>query len=93
MMQPLQHLLTWFSQDIYKPGTRLMGDYYGIYQDDQLVSITGERMRMYGLTEVSAVVTHPAYTGRKVAHEMLAHVVNKNLAAGIDSISACCFHK
>jgi GNAT superfamily N-acetyltransferase len=67
----------------YKPGTRLMGDYYGIYQDDQLVSITGERMRMYGLTEVSAVVTHPAYTGRRYAQQLVAHVVNKNLAAGI----------
>ena len=67
----------------YKPGTRLMGDYFGVYKDDQLVSITGERMRMYGLTEVSAVVTHPAYTGRKYAQQLVTHVANKNLAEGI----------
>ena len=67
----------------YKPGTRLMGDYYGIYQNEQLVSVTGERMRMYGLTEISAVVTHPDFTGRKYAQQLIAHVANKNLFAGI----------
>ncbi|QEC66495.1 GNAT family N-acetyltransferase [Panacibacter ginsenosidivorans] len=54
-----------------------------IYQNGQLVSITGERMRMHGLTEVSAVVTHPEYTGRKYAQQLVAHVANKNLSAGI----------
>ncbi|CAN5637778.1 GNAT family N-acetyltransferase [soil metagenome] len=67
----------------YKPGTRLMGDYFGIRENNQLVSITGERMRMNGLTEISAVVTHPDFTGRKYAQQLLAHVANKNLAAGI----------
>jgi predicted GNAT family acetyltransferase len=60
-----------------------MGDYYGIYQKGQLVSVAGERMRMHGLTEISAVVTHPNFTGRKYAQQLIAHVVNKNLAAGI----------
>jgi GNAT superfamily N-acetyltransferase len=67
----------------YKPGTRLMGDYFGIRQNGKLVAITGERMRMNGLTEVSAVVTHPDFTGRKYAQQLVTHVVNKNLAAGI----------
>jgi len=67
----------------YLPGTRLMGDYFGIYQNNQLVSITGERMRMHGLTEVSAVVTHPDFAGRKYAQQLVAYVSNKNLLQGI----------
>ncbi len=67
----------------YLPGTRLMGDYFGIYQNNQLVSITGERMRMHGLTEVSAVVTHPDFAGRKYAQQLVAHMANKNLRQGV----------
>jgi predicted GNAT family acetyltransferase len=67
----------------YNPGTRQMGDYFGIRQNGRLVAITGERMRMNGLTEISAVVTHPGFTGRKYAQQLVAHVANKNFAAGI----------
>jgi GNAT superfamily N-acetyltransferase len=67
----------------YKPGTRLMGDYSGIRHNGQLVAMTGERMRMEGFTEISAVVTHPDFTGRKYAQQLVAHATNKNLAAGI----------
>ena len=64
-------------------GTRQMGNYYGIRQRDELVAITGERMRMNGLTEISAVVTHPEFTGRKFAQQLLAHAVKKNIEADI----------
>jgi GNAT superfamily N-acetyltransferase len=67
----------------YKPGTRLMGDYYGIRHNGQLISMTGERMRMNGFTEISAVVTHPEFTGRHYAQQLIAHTVNKNIEAGI----------
>jgi ribosomal protein S18 acetylase RimI-like enzyme len=67
----------------YKPGTRLMGDYFGIRVDGQLVSMTGERMRMKGFTEISAVVTHPEFTGRKYAQQLVGHTVNKNIDAGV----------
>lgn len=67
----------------YKPGTRLMGDYYGIKDNGRLVAMAGERMRMDGLTEISAVVTHPAFTGRKYAQQLMTCITNKNLAIGI----------
>jgi predicted GNAT family acetyltransferase len=67
----------------YKHDTRLMGDYYGIMDNQELVAMAGERICLNGLTEVSAVVTHPAFTGRKFAQQLVALVVNKNLAAGI----------
>ena len=67
----------------YKPGTRLMGDYYGIKNNGQLVSMAGERMRLNGLTEISAVVTDAAFTGRKYAQQLTAWITNKKLAEGI----------
>lgn len=67
----------------YKSGTRLMGDYYGIRHNGQLISMTGERMRMISFTEISAVVTHPAFTGRGYARQLVAHTANKNLASGV----------
>jgi ribosomal protein S18 acetylase RimI-like enzyme len=67
----------------YQRGTRLMGDYFGIRINGELVAMTGERMRMDGLTEISAVVTHPDFTGRGYAQQLVTHTSNKNLAAGI----------
>jgi predicted GNAT family acetyltransferase len=67
----------------YKRDTRLMGDYFGIRIEGRLVAITGERMRMDGFTEISAVVTHPDFSGRGFARQLVAHVSNKNLTRGI----------
>jgi len=67
----------------FLPGTRLMGDYYGIRQKGELVAITGERMRMNGLAEISAVVTHPEFTGRKFAQQLVAYTVKKDILADI----------
>lgn len=63
--------------------TPLLGDYFGIFQNGHLVAMAGERLRLDGYTEVSAVVTHPDYTGRGYAQQLVAHVVAKNLDANI----------
>jgi len=62
--------------------TPLLGTYYGIYQEGQLVAIAGERTKITGMVEVSAVCTHPAFTGRGYAHQLVAHIVNKNVTQG-----------
>ncbi len=67
----------------YKAGTRLMGNYYGIRQNNELIAMAGERMRLTGLTEISAVVTDPAFTGRKYAQQLVTAVAHKNFAQGI----------
>ncbi|MBN8720280.1 MAG: GNAT family N-acetyltransferase [Sediminibacterium magnilacihabitans] len=67
----------------YKHNTRLMGDYFGIRFEGRLVAVTGERMRMDGFTEISAVVTHPDFAGRGFAKQLVAFVSNKNLEQGI----------
>ena len=59
--------------------THLMGDYFGIIKEEKLVAVTGERMKMDDLTEVSAVVTHPSYAGQGYAKQLVAHTSNKVL--------------
>ena len=61
----------------FKEKTNLMGDYFGIVKDGKLVAVTGERMKMKNFTEVSAVVTHPFYTGKGYASQLVGHTVNK----------------
>jgi GNAT superfamily N-acetyltransferase len=60
----------------FKNKTALLGNYYGIFKANQLVAITGERMRMNDFTEVSAIITHPDHTGKGYAKQLIAHVVN-----------------
>ncbi|MFH7014726.1 GNAT family N-acetyltransferase [Flavobacterium sp. FlaQc-47] len=60
----------------FKTKTPLLGDYYGIFINNQLVAITGERMKMDNFTEVSAIVTHPDHTGKGYAKQLITHVVN-----------------
>ena len=54
-----------------------MGNYFGVIKEGKLVSVTGERMKMNDFTEVSAVVTHPFYTGKGFAKQLVAHTANK----------------
>ncbi len=66
----------------FKMKTSLLGQYYGLFQNGQLVAVTGERMQMNDYTEVSAVVTHPQHTGQGYARQLVAHAVNNIFAAG-----------
>jgi len=61
----------------FKNKTSRAGDYYGIFQNGELVAAAGERMKMDYFTEVSAIVTHPAHTGKGYAKQLTAHVINK----------------
>ena len=60
----------------FKKGTTEMGDYFGIFRDDTLIAVTGERMKMFGFTEISAVVTHPDFTGKGFAKQLVTYTVN-----------------
>ncbi|MCX2494739.1 GNAT family N-acetyltransferase [Pedobacter sp. PF22-3] len=61
----------------FKNKTADLGSYYGIYKNDQLIAVTGERMKMDGYTELSAIVTHPEYTEKGYAKQLIVHVSNK----------------
>jgi ribosomal protein S18 acetylase RimI-like enzyme len=62
--------------EYFKKKTSSLGDYYGIYKNNQLVAVTGERMQMDEYTEVSAVITHPEHTGKGYAKQLVTHTVN-----------------
>ena len=59
-----------------KPGPFLsrtieLGAYLGIRRDGQLVAMAGERMRVPGWTEISAVCTDDAYRGQGLATRLI----------------------
>ncbi len=51
-----------------------MGKFFGIFKDSKLVAITGQRMQTNDFIEVSSVVTHPNYTRRGFAKQLISHV-------------------
>ena len=62
--------------EYFKKKTALLGNYYGIYKNNQLIAVTGERMQMEDYIEVSAVITHPDHTGKGYAKQLVTHTVN-----------------
>jgi ribosomal protein S18 acetylase RimI-like enzyme len=62
--------------EYFKKKTASLGNYYGIYKNNQLVAVTGERMQMEDYIEVSAVITHPDHTGKGYAKQLVTHTVN-----------------
>jgi ribosomal protein S18 acetylase RimI-like enzyme len=64
----------------WRPRTIEFGGYVGVRDDGALVAMAGERMRVAGHTEVSAVCTEPAYRGRGLAGG-LTRVVARAIAA------------
>ncbi|WP_343697211.1 GNAT family N-acetyltransferase [Flavobacterium sp.] len=74
--EELFNLVNLVQPGYFKPKTFLLGSYYGIFNDKKLVSVAGERMKMNAFTEVSAIVTHPDYTGKGYAKQLTSHVVN-----------------
>jgi ribosomal protein S18 acetylase RimI-like enzyme len=52
-----------------------LGDYIGIHADGALVAMAGERMRVEGWTEISAVCTDPGHRGRGLASRLMGELV------------------
>jgi ribosomal protein S18 acetylase RimI-like enzyme len=55
-----------------------LGRFVGIRQEGQLIAMAGERFRLPGLREISAVCTRPGYTGRGLA----GHLMRRLLGGG-----------
>ena len=65
-----------------KPGpfgtrTHEFGRYYGIRVNEKLVAMAGERLKVAGHTEVSAVCTHPDHTGRGYAAALMTRIMRE----------------
>ncbi len=63
-----------------KPGpfglrTHELGSYVGIRSEGKLVAMTGERLKVPGYTEVSAVCTHPEHIGKGYASVLMEEIM------------------
>jgi ribosomal protein S18 acetylase RimI-like enzyme len=67
----------------FGPRTIELGDYIGIRQRGVLVAMAGERMRLDGFTEISAVCVDPAYRGHGFAVNLVGSLVS-SIAARSD---------
>jgi predicted GNAT family acetyltransferase len=58
--------------------THRLGRFIGIHAEGRLIAMAGERMRLPGYTEVSAVCTHPDHRGhghgRRLSATVAAHI-------------------
>jgi ribosomal protein S18 acetylase RimI-like enzyme len=70
-----------------KPGpfatrTREMGTYLGIREGGKLVAMAGERLKLPGFTEISAVCTHPDHLGHGFAGFLMTILAERIRARG-----------
>jgi GNAT superfamily N-acetyltransferase len=66
----------------FLPRTIELGSYFGIHESGELVALAGERLRLTGFTEVSAVCTHPAFRGRGYGNTLMSVVISGILHRG-----------
>lgn len=70
-------LVNFVQPGYFNDKTSDLGSYYGIYKDNKLIAVTGERMKMNEYTEISAVVTHPEHLGNGYAKQLIAYTSEK----------------
>jgi GNAT superfamily N-acetyltransferase len=66
----------------FRARTMELGRYFGIYEDGRLAAMIGERMGSADSREMSAICTHPDFTGRGYARHLTAWLTNETLARG-----------
>jgi ribosomal protein S18 acetylase RimI-like enzyme len=65
-----------------KPGpfgtrTHELGTYLSVRHEGKLVAMAGERLKVPGHTEVSAVCTHPEHTGKGYARDLMTELMHR----------------
>ena len=66
----------------FGPRTIDFGSYFGIFEKEKLVAMTGQRLHVQNYTEISAVCTHPDYSGKGYAYTLLQHQLQIILQQG-----------
>lgn len=67
----------------FRPRTPEMGEYFAIREDGRFAAMSGERMKLDGYEEISAVCTHPDFTGRGYAARLINLLVARQLQRGV----------
>jgi predicted GNAT family acetyltransferase len=73
--------------ELTKPGpfarrTYELGTYLGIRSEGKLIAMAGERLKIPGFTEVSAICTHPEHTGHGYARILTTELIRQILGRG-----------
>ena len=66
----------------FGPRTIDFGNYFGIFDHEKLVAMTGQRLHVQNFTEISAVCTHPDHTGKGYANTLIQHQLQLILQQG-----------
>ena len=66
----------------FRTRTPELGEFFGIFEDGRLLSMAGQRIRLPGFIEVSAVCTHPDARGRGYARAAMLQVMADILSRG-----------
>ncbi|MEX3937303.1 GNAT family N-acetyltransferase [Paraburkholderia phymatum] len=66
----------------FGPRTIELGSYFGVRSQDELVAMAGERMRLDGFTEISAVCVDEAFRGRGYAASLMGLLISTITARG-----------
>lgn len=62
--------------------THRMGHFVGVREKGRLVAMAGERFKVPGFTEVTAVCTHPDHRGQGLARRLIQYQLARIQAAG-----------
>lgn len=66
----------------FGPRTHEMGDYFGLRENGKLIAMSGERLKIPGYTEISAVCTHPEHLGKGYARALITLLMERISARG-----------
>jgi predicted GNAT family acetyltransferase len=70
----------------FRQRTCEMGSYYGVRSaSGELIAMGGERLKLDGFTEISAVCTHPSFRGRGLAARIIWQLVREHRKEGVVS--------
>jgi predicted GNAT family acetyltransferase len=67
----------------FRPHTYTLGTYLGIHVNGRLIAMAGQRMHLPGHREISAVCTHPEFTGRGLARMLVSRLVDAVFDEGL----------
>jgi GNAT superfamily N-acetyltransferase len=59
-----------------------LGEYFGIFQDNKLIAMAGERLCVGDMHEVSGICTHPDHQGRGLARKLTLKLVRRQMQRG-----------
>lgn len=62
--------------------THTLGDFIGIIIDDRLIAMAGQRLKVPGFTEISAVCVDPTFRGRGMGAELVRQMSERILDNG-----------